>query len=97
MAPQAYKVVSTHANEILGYTILSRLLHSHDTHLGYMNGDVQSDLATLASNSGEKFEYFHSIIIRLQPKIILSGETVSPTRLLLQLVTKALSKINKLK
>ena len=94
MAPQAYKVVSTHANEILEYTILSRLLHSHDTHLGYMNGDVQSDLATLASNSGEKFEYFHSIIIRLQPKIILSGETVSPTRLLFQYTKAFLKSIN---
>ena len=27
MAPQAYKVVSTHAHEISGWTILSRLLH----------------------------------------------------------------------
>ena len=48
MAPQAYKVVSTHAHEILGWTILSRLLHSCATPLGGMKGDVQSDLATRA-------------------------------------------------
>ena len=31
-----------------------------------MNGDVQSDLATLEFKNGEKLEYFHSRIIRLQ-------------------------------
>ena len=52
MAPQAYKVVSTHAHEISGWKILSRLLHSRDPHIGGMKGDVQSDLATLTFNNG---------------------------------------------
>ena len=51
MAPQAYKVVSTHDNEISGCTIFSIILHSRDPHLGGMNGDVQSDLATLSFNN----------------------------------------------
>ena len=42
MAPQAYKVVNTHAHEISGWKILSRLLHMHDHHLRGINGDVQS-------------------------------------------------------
>ena len=46
MAPQAYKVVSAHAHEISGWTIISRLLYSCAPHLGGMNGDVKSDLAT---------------------------------------------------
>ena len=66
MAPQAYKVVSTYGHEILGWTILSRLIHSRAPHLGVMNGDVQSDLATLSFNNGEQLEDFHSRIIRLQ-------------------------------
>ena len=49
-----------------------------------MNGDVQSDLYTLAFKNEEKLEYFHSRIIRLLHEIILSGETVSLTRLLFQ-------------
>ena len=53
-----------------------------------MNGDVQSDLATLEFNNGEQLEDFHIIILRLQEEIILSGETLSPTRLLFQ-YTKA--------
>ena len=40
MATQAYKVVSTHAHEISGWTIISILLHSRAPHLGRMNGDV---------------------------------------------------------
>ena len=67
MAPQAYKVIITHANEISGYKILSILLHSCSPHLGGMNVDVQSDLATLAFNNGEQIE-----TIRLQQEIILS-------------------------
>ena len=54
MAPQVYKVVSTHAHEISGWTIISRLLHSRAHHLGGMNGDVQSDLATLDFKNGEQ-------------------------------------------
>ena len=96
MAPQTYKVISTHDNEISGWKILSRLLHSRAPHLGGTNGDVQSDLATMEFNNGEQLEYFHSRILRLQQEIILSVETISPTRLLLQ-YTKELSKRYKLK
>ena len=56
MAPQVYKVVSTNDNEISGWTILSRLIHSRAHHLGGMNGDVQYDLATLAFKNGEQLE-----------------------------------------
>ena len=84
MAPQSYKVISTHAHEISVWTILSRLLHSRPPHLGGMNGDVQYDLSTLAFKNGEQLEDFHSRIIRLQQEIMLSGEIVSSTRLLFQ-------------
>ena len=73
MAPQAYKVVSTHAHEISGWTILSRLLHSRAPHIGGINGDVQSDLSTLAFKNGEQLEDFHSRIIRLQQEIMIYG------------------------
>ena len=66
MEPQAYKVVNKNAHEIPGCVILSRLLHLHATHLGGMNGDIKSDLATLAFKNREKFEDFDSRIIRLQ-------------------------------
>ena len=65
MAPQAYKVVNTHAHEISGWEILSRLLHVRAPHIGGMTGDVQSDLATMEFNNIEQLESFHSIIIRL--------------------------------
>ena len=58
MTPQAYKVVSTHAHTILGYTIISILIHSRAHHNGGMNVDVQSDLATLKFNNREQLEYF---------------------------------------
>ena len=61
-----------------------------------MNGDVQSDLATLAFKNGEQLEYFHSRIIRLQQEIMLSGEIFSPTRLLFHYM-KALTKSEKLR
>ena len=96
MAPQTYTVVSTYAHEISGYTILSRILHSCDPHLGGMNGDVQYDLATLAFKNGEQLEDFHIRILRLQQEIILSGDIISPTRLLFQYM-KALSKSDKLR
>ena len=35
-------------------------------HIGGVNGDVQSDIATLAFKNGEQLEYFHSKIIRIQ-------------------------------
>ena len=82
MAPKAYKVFRTHAHEISGWTIRSRIIHSREPHLGEMNVDVQSDLSNLDFNNGEQIEYFHSRILRLQKEIILSGETVSTTRLL---------------
>ena len=53
-------------------------------HIVGTNGDFQYDLATLAFNNGEQLEDFHSRILRLQQEIMLSGEIVSPTRLLLQ-------------
>ena len=49
-----------------------------------MNGDVQSYLETLEFNNGEELKCFHNRIIRLKQEIILSGETVSTKRLLLQ-------------
>ena len=61
-----------------------------------MNGDVQSDLATLAFRNGEQLDDFHSRILRLQPEIMLSGEIISPNRLLIQYM-KALTKSEKLK
>ena len=92
MEPQVYKVFNTHAHEISGWTILSRLIHVRDPNLGGMNVDVQSDLATLELKNGEQLKYFNRIIIRLQHKIILSGGTVSHTILLFQYM-KALSNI----
>ena len=96
MEPQAYKIVSTHAHEISGWTILSRIIHSRAPHLGGMNGDVQSYLSTLAFKNGEQLEDFHIRILRLQQEIMLSREIVSPTRLLLQYM-KALTNIDKLR
>ena len=72
MAPQAYKVFRTHAHDISGWTILSRLIHSRAPHLGGMNSDVQSDLTTLAFKNGEQLEDFHISILRIQQEIILS-------------------------
>ena len=66
MAPKAYKVVSTHAHKISVWKIISRLIHPRAPNLGGMNGDVQSDLSTLAFNNGEQLEYFHSRILRLK-------------------------------
>ena len=63
MAPQYYKVVSTHDHENSGWTILYRLLHSRAPYIEGMNGDVQYDLATLAFNNGEQLEDFHSRIL----------------------------------
>ena len=96
IAPQGHKVVRTHAHEISVWTILSIVLHSHAPHIGGMNGDFQYNLSTLAFNNVEQLEYFHSRIIILQQEITLSGEILSPTRLLLQ-YTKALSNSDKIK
>ena len=81
MAPQDYKVVNTHAHEISGWTIISRLLYLRAPNIGGMNGNVQSDLATLTKN-GEQLEDFHITIITLQKEIILYGETVYHARIL---------------
>ena len=61
-----------------------------------MNGDVYSDIATLAFRNGEQLEDSHSRILRLQQEIMLSGEIVSPTRLLIHYM-KALTNSEKLK
>ena len=84
MTHQAYKVVSTHSREISGWKIVSRLIHSFSHHLGGINGDFRSDLATLAFNNEKKLEYLHSRILRLQQEIIFSGETLSPTIFIFQ-------------
>ena len=76
--------VSTHAHKISGWTILSILIHSRAPHLGGINGDVQSNLSTLAFNNGEQLEDFHIRILILKQEIIFSGESVSPTRLIFQ-------------
>ena len=52
MEPQAYKVVITNTHEILGWKILSRLIHLSAPHIVGMNCDVQSDLANLVLNNG---------------------------------------------
>ena len=59
-----------------------------------MNGDVQSDLATLELNIGEQLEDFHGIILRLQQEIVISGETISPTIIIFHYM-KELSKSDK--
>ena len=76
--------------------LLSILLHSRAPNLGGMNGDVHYYIATLVFKNGEQLEYFHSRILRLQQEINLSGETVSPTILLIQYM-KAFSKSDKIK
>ena len=96
MANQAYKVFIIHAHEISGWKILPRLLHWCSPHLGGMDGDVQSDIATLAFKNWEQLEDFHIKTLRLHQEIIISVETVSPTRLLLQ-YTKEFPTSDKLK
>ena len=96
MSNQAYTFVSNHAHEISGCTILSRLLHSRAPQLGGMNADVQYDLATLAFKNGEQLKDFHIRILRLQQEIMITGEIVSPTRLLFQYM-KALTNSEKLR
>ena len=74
METQAYKIVSTYAHEISGWTILYRLLNSRAPQLEGINGGVQSDIATLAFRNGEQLEDFHSRILILQQEIMLSGK-----------------------
>ena len=96
MSPQTYKVVKTHAREISVWIILSRLIHARAPHIGGMNGDVQSYLSILTFNDREQLEDFHSIIHRLQKKIILPAEIIYTKRLLFQYM-KSLTKRNKIK
>ena len=96
MATQTYKVFRTRDHEISGWKIISRLINSRASNNVGMNGDVHSDLSTLAFKNGEQFEDLHNIIMRLQQEIILYGGTVYPTRFLFQ-YTKALSNTDKLK
>ena len=49
MAPQAYKVVNTHAHKISGWNFLARLIHVSVPHFGGINGDVKSLYIKLAS------------------------------------------------
>ena len=84
MALYAYKLVSTHAHDIWVWKILSRLIHVRASHIGWMNGDVKSNLFTMELKNGEQLEYFHIRIIILQEEIILCGENVSPTRFIFQ-------------
>ena len=83
MEPQAFKVVTTHTNKIFVCTILSITISDRYSHLGGMNVDVQPDLATLEFKQRENVEGFHERILRLKQEISLSGEPVSPTRILL--------------
>ena len=96
MSPHSYKVVNTNDHEISGWKILSRPLHLRALHLGGMNGDDQPELYTLTFNNGEQVEFFRSRIIVLQQEIILSGENISPTRLIFQ-YTKEFSYRDKIK
>ena len=73
MAPQSYKVVSTHAHKISGWKIFYRLLHSCAPNIGGVNGHVKYDLSTPAFKNVEQIEYFHVRIIRIQQEIMLSG------------------------
>ena len=96
MAPQVYKVVSTHAHKISYWTILSRLIHSGDPQLEGINGDAQSDLAILDFKNREQIEDFCGSILRLKQEVMLSVDIVSSTRLIFQRM-KTLSKIDKLR
>ena len=53
MAPQAYKVINTHANEFSGWKILYILLHYLSPHTGGINGGVMSCLSTMELINGE--------------------------------------------
>ena len=54
LAPQAYKIFSTHAHEISVCTIIYTLLQMRSPHIGGMNGDVNSELVTLAFKNGKQ-------------------------------------------
>ena len=62
------KALVTTTNTVFkeGNTDMVDRKHSCAPHFGRINGDVQSDLATLDFNNGEQFEDFNSRILRLQ-------------------------------
>ena len=76
MAPQEYNVVNTNDNEILVWTIISRLIYAHAPQ---MNGNVHSDLATLELTKREQLEDPNRRIIRLKNKLN-SLEKISPLK-----------------
>ena len=63
--------------------------------IGAING-FSFSLFVNAFRNGEQLEDFHSRILRLQQEIMLSGEIVYPTRIILQYM-KALTNSEKLK
>ena len=65
MVPLACKVVSTYSHDVSVWTIIYRLLHVIEPHLGGINDDIQHELDTLKSNQGDKVEELHGRIIRL--------------------------------
>ena len=48
------------------------IFHAHTPDIGGINGDVKSDLTTLADKNREQLEDFHSIILIIQQEIIVS-------------------------
>ena len=58
MAAQTYKIATTYAHEIPKCTILYRLIYARNSHLGGMNGDIQSDLDNMAPKQGENLMIF---------------------------------------
>ena len=52
MAPQVYKVVTTHAHKFLGQNILSRLLHYREPHIEGMNDDIYYEFSSLELKLG---------------------------------------------
>ena len=84
MTPQYCKFFTDQAHKLSGCTIISRLLHDRSSHLVTMGGDTQSELATLVFKQEEKVESFHGRTLRLHKETNIYGETVSPTRILLQ-------------
>ena len=71
MQYQAYKVVKTHAHEIPGWKITSRLIYVYGPNIIGTNGDVQYDLSTLALSNGEQLEGVNITILILHQEIIL--------------------------
>ena len=73
MVPQAYKTLNSRDYKISGYILLSRVIHVRAPTVGYINGDVQSDISTLTFNNKEQLEDFHSTILIFKEENIPSG------------------------